>query len=415
MKSNCQEYDDDNDLFPELMTGEEGVLLDVDNLISPWNRPFAELIPSMVDIGQHIYKKIIKKPVDDIEIQGRCRVTIAYNAYWENENASFDSSFLRGDYKTFVIGDCEVLNGLELAVQSMKRREESQFIIPYDLLFGKLGCEPRIKKEADALFVIQLIKFSEIGDEEAAENVQPEDRTKYGVMIEKIKEVKASGLDYFRNGAYVKAAACFHRAINKLEMCQLKDEEEEKDCEQHLIKLYVNAMTCYNKLNKPKQACSAFKDLTRLDGSSKNAKALYQHGKALMALGEFARAKGALTKANRLLPNDSEIAKLLKELDTKHSEHKTTESKMWRRAFGNDEPTATQNVLEVSDSFKTVVNEMVTKLKNDPNSYRENVPKYLSKDEEAYIRDLAKQFQMRLVISDMQGHQSCYLTKDRNL
>lgn len=418
LKSNFQEYDDDNnELFPELLTGEEGILFDNENLISPWDKPFAELIPLMTDIGKGIYKKIVKQPVDNVEINGRCRVTIAYNAYMENENASFDSTYLRGEHKTFVTGDFEVLDGLELAVKSMKRKEESQFIIPSDLLFGKFGCMPRIKKEADALFVIQLINFHEIGNEDATEGVQNEDKRKYGVMVGKIMEVKTSGLDHFRQGAYVKAAGCFHRAINKLEMCQLKNEEEEKERNGHLIKLYVDAMVCYNKLDKPKQVCSAFRDLTRLTDTTKDAKALFQHGKALMTLGEYKRAEDALKKAKRLKPDDSFIVKQLRELDRRYSNHKTTETNLWRKAFGNVEPAPSQEVneVEVSETFKTNINDIVTTFMNNPKEAKKNIPLRLTRDEMSYISDLVKELNLKLVTNDMQGKQTCYLLKEKNL
>lgn len=114
----------------------------------------------MINIGNNIYKKIIKQPIDNVEIEGRCRVTVTYSSYWEKRTDAFDSTFLRGEPMTFVTNDGQVLRGLDLAVQSMKRGEESHFIIPYDLLFGKQGCEPRIRKEADGLYVIQVKIFT---------------------------------------------------------------------------------------------------------------------------------------------------------------------------------------------------------------------------------------------------------------
>lgn len=416
LKSNFQECDDDNELFSESQTTEEQLPFDSENIISPWDKPFAELIPLMKDIGNGLYKKIVKRPVDNVEVKDRCRVKIAYNAYMENESSSFDSSFLRGDYKIFVTGAGEVLVGLELAVRSMKKGEESQFIIPYEHLFGEQGCEPRIKKKADALFVIQLIDFSGIGDEAATDNVNTEDRSKYSVMIEKILEVKTSGIDNFRQGNYVKAAASFHRAINKLELCRMKSEEEEKQCNEHLITLYVNVMVCYNKLNRPKQVCSAFRDLTRLTDTSKHAKALFSHGQALITLGEFVRAKDALKRAYRLKPNDMKIAELLKTVDKKHSNHKAMESNLWRKAFGNDEPATSQECsVEVSESFKLTIKDIVTAFNNDPAGAKKNIPIRLTKDEESYIKDFVKGFNMKLVQNVFQGSESCYLIKQKDL
>lgn len=388
--------------------------MDNENIISPWEKSFAELIPSMVNIGDDIYKKIVKQPTDNVAMEGRCRATITYTSYMELYRVAFDSTFLRGDYKTFVTGDDEVLPGLELAVKSMKRGEESHFIIPYKFLFGELGCSPRIKPKADCLYVIQLIKFSKIGDEAATESVVDEDRRKYHVMIDKIMEVKQSGVDHFRQGSYVKAAAAFHRAINRLEMCQLSNENEEKEQRGHLITLYTDVMICYNKLNKPKQACSAFKDLDRLGGTSKNVKALFQHGKALMALGEFDRSKEFLKKAYRLEPSNPETTNVLRTLDKKSQEHKTMESNLWRKAMGNAEPyIPPDKPSEVNEDFKETVRQSILDFKNDPNAPKKGIPNCLSQSEIASIQDLVKDMEMKLVISEVHGKKSCYLTKLR--
>ncbi|KAJ6623929.1 Inactive peptidyl-prolyl cis-trans isomerase shutdown [Pseudolycoriella hygida] len=412
LRSNYQEDDEESELFPELQTGEDGVNLNTEDFISPWNKPFAELIPSMDKIGMNIYKKIVKHPIDNESIVGRrCCVTISYNAFMEHETCPFDSTFMRGSNLTFVTDDEAVLPGVELAVKSMGRKEESQFIIPYKLLYGELGCAPRIKPKADALFVIQLIDFSEAGDEEATEVVSDADKRKYSYMIDKILEVKTNAIYHFRQGEYLKAASAFNRAINRLEMCNLINEAEEIEQRNHLIKLYSNLMTCYNKLDKPKQVCTAFKELGRLTETDRNPKALYQFGKAMMALGDYNAAIAALKKAKRLKPDDPDIATQLRVLDEKHSKHKEMESKLWRKAMGNCEPTFAEKSFEVDEKFKKEVDDLVTSFQNKPKESKVNVPDGLSKDEIDFIKDFVKDFKMKFVISEVHGKKSCYLTK----
>lgn len=418
-----QEYDEDDELFPELMTGEDGIPLDSNEVLSPWDQPFAELIPLMTEltltdmldgITYKIYKRIVKPSVDKVEIKGRCRVTVDYNAYGERETIPFDSTNLRGQPCTFETDDQSILPGFLEAVLSMKREEESQFIIPYQLLYGKQGCEPRVKREADALFVIRLIKVAEIGDESATEkNISSEDRKKYSVMIGPIMDVKASGIDAFQRGDYRKAANNFHKAINKLHACRLANEEEEKECNQHLIKLYVNAMTAYNKRDDPKKACSLYQELSGICDTKSNVKALFQHGKALISLGEFGRAKVALKRANQLKPSDNDIVNQLKILNQKHDDYKTTESNLWRKAFQNDEPVApAQASFGVTEEFKDTVKRLVKDFNDNPKESRKHIPSHLNNDEKEYIRDLIKDFNMKLVIPEVvQGKKICYLSK----
>ncbi|XP_037045942.1 inactive peptidyl-prolyl cis-trans isomerase shutdown [Bradysia coprophila] len=423
LQSNLQECNEDDELFPELMTGEEGIPFEQNEVLSPWDQPFAELIPLMTELKltdmldgttYTIYKRIVKPPVDKVEISGRCRVTVDYNAYGERKTIPFDSTSMRGVPFTFETDDKSILPGFLEAVASMKREEESQFIIPYQLLYGKHGCEPRVEKEADALFVIRLIKFIHIGDEDATEKiVNNEDRKKYSVMISHVMDVKASGIDYFQRGAYVKAASAFHKAIKSLSFCRLANEEEEKECQEHLIKLHVNAMTAYNKMDNPRKACLIFNDLSRISDTKTNVKALFQHGKALISLCEYERAKSSLKRANQLKPSDNDIVNQLKILNEKHNTYKNAELNLWRKAFGNDEPVVpAQASYGVTEEFKETVQRLVTDFNKNPNESRKHIPSHLNNDEKAYIRDLIKDFNMKLVIPEVvQGKKICYLSK----
>jgi len=275
-----------------------------------------------------------------------------------------------------------------------------------------LGCPPRIKAKADALFVIKLIKFSQVGDENATEKVDEEDKRKYHVMIEKILDVKTSGIDHFKQGSWSRAAASFQKAINRLEMCQLSNEEEEKEQQQHLVKLYTDIMICYNKMDRPKPVCSAFMDLSRLTNTSKNPKALFQHGKALMMLGEYDRSKDALKKASRLKPLDADISNLLKTLEEKHQAHKATESNLWRKAMGNAEPYVPEKNLEVNESLKETVAKLIVEFQNDNTKSKMILPDGLSQSEIAAVEELVKDMEkITLKISDLHGKKKCYLAK----
>lgn len=101
IKSNFQHFDDDDDdddkIFSQLLPAVEDK---DDDFVSPWNKSFAELIPSMQNIGHGIFKKMVKRPIDDEEIQGRCRLTIAYNAYMEKASLAFDSTSMRNKHKS---------------------------------------------------------------------------------------------------------------------------------------------------------------------------------------------------------------------------------------------------------------------------------------------------------------------------
>jgi FK506-binding protein 6 len=73
-------------------------------------------------------------------------VVFNLNAFRDNEDEPFDSSFMRNRPFKVRLGKGDLLMGLEEAIMTMKKSEKSQFLIHYDLAYGELGCPPRIGK-----------------------------------------------------------------------------------------------------------------------------------------------------------------------------------------------------------------------------------------------------------------------------
>lgn len=73
-------------------------------------------------------------------------VVFNFNAFRDNEDEPFDSTFMRNRVIKARLGKGEVILGLEEAILSMKKSEKSQFLIHYDLAYGEQGCPPRIQK-----------------------------------------------------------------------------------------------------------------------------------------------------------------------------------------------------------------------------------------------------------------------------
>ena len=101
--------------------------------------------------------------------------------FFEGETTAFDFSS-----NSTTLQMVDLILGLQIAAQSMKKKEEAQFIIDYKLMFGEMGCPPRIKPKADILLVAKLIDFVDTGDENACDSLPQEDRRKFSVLKEKV-------------------------------------------------------------------------------------------------------------------------------------------------------------------------------------------------------------------------------------
>jgi FK506-binding protein 6 len=70
------------------------------------------------------------------------------------------------------------LPGMELAVKSMEKKEESWFLIEPEYAFGDMGCPPRVPPKAEVLALIELRDFAQEAEAESLLALDPEARAK---------------------------------------------------------------------------------------------------------------------------------------------------------------------------------------------------------------------------------------------
>ncbi|CAG2066014.1 unnamed protein product, partial [Timema podura] len=71
-------------------------------------------------------------------------VTVHYNAYLEFNEEPYDSTYMRGKPETFRLNAYQLIQGLEIGIATMKKKEKSQFLISPELAYKELGVPPRI-------------------------------------------------------------------------------------------------------------------------------------------------------------------------------------------------------------------------------------------------------------------------------
>ncbi|XP_049290074.1 inactive peptidyl-prolyl cis-trans isomerase shutdown [Anopheles funestus] len=301
--------------------------------LTPWDRTFEELRQEMKPISDQIYKRITKAGVGE-ELPDNTEVTVDYNAFFEKEMKPFDSSTLRDKPFRMVLGSHNVLIGFMEAVKTMRVSEEAQFLISYQLLYGEVGCPPRIKPKADALFVIRVINASPAVDGGALAKLTENERRSYEMVKDRVSQIRQYAKDCFKRNLIQKAIVKYLEAVDTLQMCQLKNEAEQEEQQKTLIVIYTSLAVCYNHRDQPKDACRMVNALRNLCDVSKNAKILYQEGKALMKIGDYDRSRKCLLGAQKLEPHDENIQRTLKELNECSSKHQIEEKRIWTRAFG---------------------------------------------------------------------------------
>ncbi|CAI8015330.1 Inactive peptidyl-prolyl cis-trans isomerase FKBP6 [Geodia barretti] len=240
----------------------------------------------------------------------------------------YDSSRLRGKQQQFVLGNGEVIPGLEVAVKSMKRNERSQFLVSSEYGFGKLGCPPRIPPNATILFEVELLGFVEYHTAEGEEEGRNQSFEQRLAAANSEREV---GNDYFQQNMIGRAVGRYLKAVRQLEAVRLRDANQEAVWRTSLKKLYLNLSLCSLRQRKSQLALSNCRRVLELDG--KNVKAFFRIGQAYLQLGDFKNSRKHLQKANKLSPHNKEIQQELRKLENTRKRFQSMERTMYANMF----------------------------------------------------------------------------------
>ncbi|CAH1983531.1 unnamed protein product [Acanthoscelides obtectus] len=244
-------------------------------------------------------------------------VRVHYNGYIEYQVEPFDSTYARTKPHQFTVNNGEVLVGLDLAVQSMKLNEKSQFIVHPDYAYRKFGCLERVPGDSEVLFEIELIEIIDCGAAATFEQLPEQEQKEFKHVYEYCLALCAKGKDMFGkniNGATKE----YNAAVSKLEHCFLADMAEQEKQQELLMRLYTNLLICHAKTDEPKKGCINFNkimDLVKGTDLKIPAKCYYNNAKCLRMLGDYKLAKRRLEVAYRAEPKNPDILNLLLNLE----------------------------------------------------------------------------------------------------
>ncbi|XP_023237057.1 inactive peptidyl-prolyl cis-trans isomerase FKBP6-like [Centruroides sculpturatus] len=351
-------------------------------------------------VENQIFKKELKTGFG-IELPSKAFVTIHYNAYLEYSDEPFDSTRLRGTPLKFVLGENRVVEGLDIAVATMKKGEISQFLIKYLYAYGEMGSPPRIPPSATILYEVELLSFLNNAPAIEYDELSPEEKKQLS-FSERLKVVRSEhevANDYFKRKLYPSAWNKYKKAVRLIEDINVANEEEDNERNDYLLELYCNISLCYIKQQDYKFAVIYAKKALNID--PKNTKGNYLCGKALRNLGEYAESKKYLQRARECNPSNEVINEELKQLSIQEVRYSILEKKFCKNIFkssnkkddddDDDDEKPTFNY-EVSDDFKTIVADCMKKFIDDDNEQEFPFGSGFSSSEIACMKDMAKEF-----------------------
>ncbi|XP_051169978.1 inactive peptidyl-prolyl cis-trans isomerase FKBP6-like [Leptopilina boulardi] len=366
------------------------------------NLRFDKLRENMTDVlGNGKIMKMIKKQGTGEIVTENAQVFVTYIGHFEYNDEPFDSSYAHGSGpESFILGNGGILPGLEISISTMKKHEVAAFLISPEYAYGKLGCPPRIPGDQEVLFVINLVNFIDQSDIKDFEKLSIEEQKEFRVAAGKIRSLMESGTENFRREKTKQAIRDYSKAVKMLEGSRLNNDTEEEEQKKLLSRTYTNLAICFNKENRPRNACVACQNV-----AYPNAKSYFNFGRALIKLGEYELAKEKLWKARELEPSNKLTLQEIKLADDLHTKYKDDEKHLWANCLKVTKEDAART------EFEKITENICKNFKNDTNAVRYPLPDGLTPKEDQIIRNIAISHGLSITNHKRYGKEIVFLSK----
>uniref|UniRef100_A0A8B9EQS5 peptidylprolyl isomerase n=1 Tax=Anser cygnoides TaxID=8845 RepID=A0A8B9EQS5_ANSCY len=194
----------------------------------------------------------------------------------------------------FTLGDCDVLQALDLCVQLLEVGETALIVSDAKYCYGSHGRSPDIPPNAALTLEVELLEARDGPDLE--------------LLSGKEKVIGSSSKVDFSPDEEAELLDVKVKCLNNLAASQLK------------LDHYEAALKSCNLV---------------LEHQPGNIKALFRKGKVLAQQGEYREAIPILKAALKLEPSNKTIHAELSKLVKKHADQKTVETEMYRKMLGN--------------------------------------------------------------------------------
>ncbi|XP_026510722.1 peptidyl-prolyl cis-trans isomerase FKBP8 [Terrapene carolina triunguis] len=280
-------------------------------------------------LGSGLLKKTTLVPGQGVASRPRKGqdVTVRLKAMLEDGSVVEDSPSL-----SFTLGDCDVMQALDLCVQLMEMGETASIMSDAKYCYGPQGRSPDIPPHAALTLEVQLLAVQDAPDLELLRGRE---------KIQLANRKRERGNFYYQQADYVLAINSYDIALKTIDSSSKVDfsPEEEAELLEVKVKCLNNLAASQLKLDHYEAALRSCTQV--LEHQPENIKALFRKGKVLAQQGEYSEAIPLLKAALKLEPSNKTIHAELSKLVKKHAEQKNVETAMYRKMLGNASTSST--------------------------------------------------------------------------
>ncbi|CAM1295195.1 FKBP8 (predicted), partial [Pycnogonum litorale] len=198
-----------------------------------------------------------------------------------------------------ILGDSDVIQGVDLVLALMERGEISEAHVPSRLAYGKSGRLPEIPANSDLVYVIELVNAEDTPDEDS---LSFDDRMQFG------EQKKNKGNFWYSISQFTQAIHCYRRSLDYFDSETNSLSGPDDELQQLLecrVKVYNNMAAAQLKINAHEAAAKSLDFV--LKAQPDNVKGLFRTGKVYASLGRVDEAIKYMKTAIKLEPESKVI------------------------------------------------------------------------------------------------------------
>ncbi|KAM5569719.1 peptidyl-prolyl cis-trans isomerase FKBP62-like [Rosa sericea] len=225
----------------------------------------------------------------------------------------------------FKIDEEQVIDGLDRAVESMKKGEVALVTIQPEYAFGSSESAQElaiVPANSTVYYEVELVSFVK---EKESWDMNTQEK------IEAARKKKEEGNALFKAAKYERASKRYEMAMRYIEYDSSFSDEEKQQAKVLKITCNLNDAACKLKLKQYKDAEKLCTKVLELD--SRNVKALYRRAQAYIQLVDLDLAELDIKKALEIDPNNKDVKQEYKLLKEKVKEYNKKDAQFYGNIF----------------------------------------------------------------------------------
>lgn len=225
----------------------------------------------------------------------------------------------------FVVGEEQVCQGLDEAVQTMKVHEVAEITVQPQYGYkgqNHEGQKAPVPANSTLQYMVELVELHK--PREGYEMEAPE-------KLQEAGKRKDAGNALFKQGKWQRALKKYQKGVEFIEHDDQFSDQEKKQSSEIKKSCNLNLAAVHLKLNNVKEACRACNKVLEKDSS--NVKALFRRAQAYMATQDYIEARQDLDLAIKVDPTNRDLRTLLKKLKVDQAAVDKKQAQMYSRAF----------------------------------------------------------------------------------